>query len=202
MVLLSLSIAAAATARQAQVSAPRGARGGTADRLACFSITRPPVRARAPRTGAVCAGARGHASAQFVPARAVTQARGAVRRGNPSRLTRGARWRVCLCASPPSPPPFVWFIDPAADRGGRANTPGLPRGQFSRPWLFSTAEARTINPSSSGGVPTRTRTMRTLSQPAGLPAAFGTTIQNRLYQDPWTRTRNFASSSGTTWALV
>ena len=31
----------------------------------------------------------------------------------------------------------------------RIETSGLPRGQFSGPWLFSTAEARTINSSSS-----------------------------------------------------
>ena len=74
---------------------PRLACGDTADRLACFSIARPPVRARAPRTDAVCAGARGHASAQFVPARAVTQARGAVRRG---------RWTALHPR--PSPPPL------------------------------------------------------------------------------------------------
>ena len=40
-----------------------------------------------------------------------------------------------------------------AEEGGKegGKRPGLPRDQFSGPWLFSTAEARTINSSSSEG---------------------------------------------------
>ena len=43
----------------------------------------------------------------------------------------------------------------SASRARSSGAPGLPRDQFSGPWLFSTAEARTSNSSSSPGLRAR-----------------------------------------------